>query len=107
MHVIKNCALDISKFSKWQGELAFLVCTINHNKWHTICCVECLSLFVGEHDLFAFSTGDCQKGTTCTVKSVEVAFDHRRNAYCVTIAGKRFLHHMVRRMVGAALKSVV
>lgn len=64
----------------------------------------CLQRFVGEHDFFAFSTGDCPKGTICKVDSISLEFKPEHNAYRITVRGKRFLHHMVRRIVGASLK---
>jgi tRNA pseudouridine38-40 synthase len=65
---------------------------------------KCLQLFVGEHDFFAFSTGDCNKSTICTVNSITVEFDTVHRVYCIQVKGKRFLHHMVRRIVGAAFR---
>lgn len=65
---------------------------------------HCLQQFVGEHDFFSFCTGDCEKGTVCVVDSIALEYKEAYHAYRVTVRGKRFLHHMVRRMVGAALK---
>lgn len=65
---------------------------------------QALSLFIGEHDFNAFCTGECSKGTVCRVDSITVTFDQKFNAYCVEVIGTRFLHHMIRRIVGAALK---
>lgn len=65
---------------------------------------RCLQQFVGTHDFFAFCTGDCDKGTVCTISTITLEFDKEYQAYCVTVCGKRFLHHMIRRIIGAALR---
>ena len=65
---------------------------------------DCLQSFVGEHNFSSFCAEGCKDDTVCTVKSVTLEYIRQYNIWRVTVRGKRFLHHMVRRMVGAALK---
>ena len=63
-----------------------------------------LRVFLGTHDFRSFSTGDDRKDDTIrTINTVDVSFVCEINAYRIAITGPKFLHYMVRRMVGAAL----
>lgn len=65
----------------------------------------CLDCFVGTHDFVSFCAfPERQKSTICTLEHVSLEYLKRYNMYRVTIRGNRFLHNMIRRMVGAALK---
>lgn len=63
-----------------------------------------LAQFVGTHDFRAFSTGDDRGDDTIrTIDSIELTYFSRFKMYRVAVVGKKFLHHMVRRIVGGAL----
>ncbi len=65
---------------------------------------KALHLFLGRNDFSAFYTGSDREGDTMrTIDSIRVEYIQRYNMYRVVIIGERFLRHMVRRMVGAAL----
>lgn len=65
--------------------------------------VAALDLLVGEHDFWTFCSGDCINGTVCCVDDINVT--NLRNYGClrVSVRGRRFFYHMVRRLVGAAI----
>ena len=63
-----------------------------------------LTLFVGTHDFRSFCTGYERENTVRTVESVNVEYFKRFDVYRITVTGPGFLRHMIRRMVGAALK---
>lgn len=66
--------------------------------------LRCLQVFLGTHDFKAFSTGnDRGDDTIRTINAVDVIFIPEMNAYRIAITGPKFLHYMVRRMVGACL----
>jgi tRNA pseudouridine38-40 synthase len=53
----------------------------------------------GRHSFWAFSkSGQPERGDACTVRSA--AWSEWRLGYCFTITADRFLHHMVRYLVG-------
>jgi tRNA pseudouridine38-40 synthase len=62
-----------------------------------------LSLFCGTHDFAAFCTREDERSTIRTITDIQLSYIATYNAYRVTIMGEKFLRHMVRRMVGAAL----
>jgi tRNA pseudouridine38-40 synthase len=64
---------------------------------------NCLRLFVGKHDFASFCVEHCTDDTICTVDAITLKHIDQYNAWQITVKGKRFLHHMIRRMVGAAL----
>lgn len=64
---------------------------------------EGLSLFVGTHDFRSFCTGLEQKDTVRTIDAIKVIFVPQYQAYRIVVQGKSFLHHMIRRIVGACL----
>lgn len=64
---------------------------------------ECLNIFIGQHDFRSFSTGNEMNSTIRTINSIDLKFIPELNAYRIIIKGKSFLHHMIRRVVGACL----
>lgn len=67
---------------------------------------DALSLFTGTHDFSAFSTGTpIGDNPICTIHDIGLSYYQRFGVYRISITGNRFLRHMVRRMVGAALIS--
>lgn len=65
-----------------------------------------LQLFVGTHNFRAFSTGDpIGDDPICTIDTITLEYFKRFGVYRISVRGKRFLHHMVRRLVGAALSA--
>jgi tRNA pseudouridine38-40 synthase len=70
--------------------------------WDVQKLAEALQLFVGEHDFWSFCAGE-HGVTRCRIDDVRLIPLARGQGYRISIKGKRFLYHMVRRMVGAAL----
>jgi len=64
---------------------------------------KALQVFIGTHDFEHFYKGDDRVDTIRTIKNISFEFVPAYNAYRITIVGEKFLRHMVRRMVGAAL----
>ncbi len=64
---------------------------------------DALDSFVGTHDFSAFYTGNDRKDAVRTIDAVRLEYIKRYHVYRVVVIGERFLRHMVRRMVGAAL----
>lgn len=64
---------------------------------------QALQIFVGTHDFRAFCTDSDGKNTTRTIDAISIEYLKRYNVYQIRVHGKSFLHHMVRRIVGAAL----
>jgi tRNA pseudouridine38-40 synthase len=64
---------------------------------------ETLHLFVGTHDFSAFYTGNDRENAVRTIGSIHLEYIPRYKVYRVVVLGERFLRHMVRRMIGAAL----
>ena len=64
---------------------------------------QALSLFVGRHDFGAFATDSADKDTIKTVDSIQLQYLEQTSTWRVIVKGKSFLHHMVRKMVGAAI----
>jgi tRNA pseudouridine38-40 synthase len=60
-----------------------------------------LSLFVGKHDFSAFSPFEPGINTVRTIDNIEIKSDESN--IVVTISGKSFIRHMIRRIVGAAV----
>jgi len=69
---------------------------------------EALSLFVGTHDFRSFSTGD-ERGedTVRTIDSIVVEQVAEGTELRVIVTGQKFLRHMIRRIIGAAVDVVV
>jgi len=63
-----------------------------------------LQVFVGTHDFRSFCTGDDRKNTVRIIDAISVEYVERLGSYRIMIRGPKFLHYMVRRMVGAALE---
>lgn len=64
---------------------------------------QALSLFVGTHNFVAFYTGhDRDNDAIRTIDSIHFEYIARYNVYRVQVEGKRFLRHMIRRIIGAA-----
>ena len=65
---------------------------------------ECLQQFVGTHDFRSFCTGDGMgENTVRTIESIRLEFQPELSAYRIVVIGPRFMRHMIRRIVGAAL----
>lgn len=64
---------------------------------------EGLALFVGTHDFRSFCTGFEQENTVRTIDTIKVIYVPQFQAYRIVVQGKGFLHHMIRRIVGACL----
>ena len=63
-----------------------------------------LTVFVGKHDFRSFvSTGEEYASTVKTIDSIKVEMLDVMSGYRIIVKGHSFLHHMVRRMVGAAI----
>ncbi|HJZ23928.1 MAG TPA: tRNA pseudouridine(38-40) synthase TruA [Candidatus Babeliales bacterium] len=68
-----------------------------------------LRLFIGTHDFRSFITiqqgdGSEEKETTLTIDDISLSFISQMGAYRITILGKSFMRHMIRRIVGASLE---
>lgn len=65
---------------------------------------QALTVFVGTHDFRSFcSVEDTREDMVRTVDTIQLTYLKRFNAYRVTVVGEKFLRHMIRRMVGAAI----
>ena len=64
---------------------------------------DALQLFVGTYDFSAFYTGNDREDAVRTIDEIRFEYIERYNVYRVVVIGERFLRHMVRRIVGAAL----
>lgn len=64
---------------------------------------KALSLFEGKHNFEAFYTGDDKVNTQCNIKKIGMQKIAEYNGYRIEITGNRFLRHMIRRIIGAAL----
>jgi len=66
---------------------------------------KALNVFVGTHDFRSFcSSDDERENTVRTVDSISLQYFTRFNAYRIAVKGPRFLRHMIRRIVGAAIE---
>jgi tRNA pseudouridine38-40 synthase len=66
--------------------------------------VQALTVFVGTYDFRAFSKELEEKNTTRTIESITVTSCEKTGAHTITVTGKSFLRHMIRRIVGAAFE---
>jgi tRNA pseudouridine38-40 synthase len=64
---------------------------------------DALNLFVGEHDFWSFCAGPLDEDCRGCIDAVQLTPLVRGQGYRVTIKGRRFLYHQVRRLVGSAL----
>ncbi|HBY05736.1 MAG: tRNA pseudouridine synthase A [candidate division TM6 bacterium GW2011_GWE2_42_60] len=72
--------------------------------WSLEKCTESLQHFVGTHDFWSFCTEELPEvNTICSIKRAFVEPLPHLKAIRISFVGDRFLYHMVRRMVGAAL----
>lgn len=62
-----------------------------------------LTLFEGTHNFSAFYTGNDRGDAVRTIDMIRLEYLPSYQAYRMVVAGERFLRHMVRRIVGAAL----
>ena len=77
--------------------------------WHapfrldTVAMAEALRAVRGKHDFSAFCAAAGRDRTpTCTIRSARVVVRRRMMAVC--LSGDRFLHHMVRNIVGSLVE---
>ncbi|MFT6765478.1 MAG: tRNA pseudouridine38-40 synthase [Alteromonas naphthalenivorans] len=66
--------------------------------------VQALTVFVGTHDFRAFSKELEAKNTVRTIDGITVTSCKTTGAHIITVIGKSFLRHMIRRIVGAAFE---
>lgn len=65
---------------------------------------QALAIFEGTHDFRSFcSVEDLRENMVRTVDGIELTYLKRFNAYRIVVSGEKFLRHMIRRMVGAAI----
>ncbi|HEV2601165.1 MAG TPA: tRNA pseudouridine(38-40) synthase TruA [Candidatus Babeliales bacterium] len=68
-------------------------------------CAYALQQFVGTYNFKQFTTDDDRgQDTIRTIDSIDFEFDAVMGAYKITIKGPKFLRHMIRRVVGAAVE---
>jgi tRNA pseudouridine38-40 synthase len=66
---------------------------------------QALQFFVGTHDFRSFATDDTRgEDTIRSIDSIDVEYDQQMRAYKIIIVGQKFLRHMIRRIVGAAVE---
>jgi tRNA pseudouridine38-40 synthase len=64
-----------------------------------------LQQFVGTHDFKLFCSAEEQRENTVrTIDAIDVRYIARFKVYRVVITGYAFLHHMIRRIVGTAMR---
>ena len=66
------------------------------------CLNEGLQVFVGTHDFRSFCTGDYDN-TVRRIDNILLVYHAAYRMYRIIVRGPSFLHHMIRRIVGAAL----
>jgi len=65
---------------------------------------KALNFFIGTHDFISFrSSEDTRKNTVRTIDVINLTYIKRFGLYRITIKGQKFLHHMIRRIVGASI----
>lgn len=64
---------------------------------------SCLKIFEGTHDFRSFSTGYEMDSTIRTICKINL-FKIKDGFYTIEVKGQSFLHHMIRRVVGACLE---
>lgn len=63
---------------------------------------ELTNIFIGKHDFRSFCTGEeMGDDTVRTIDEIIVEEFKRFNMLRITVKGERFMHHMIRRLVGA------
>jgi tRNA pseudouridine38-40 synthase len=64
--------------------------------------IECIPYFIGEHDFTSFAKPNPDiKNHICNIKSIDITTDNID--IIIKIKANRFLHNMVRRIVGAMI----
>lgn len=64
---------------------------------------KALKQYCGTHDFRSLCSADDQREDTVrTINAISLSYIKRFNVYRVTVKGKSFLRHMIRRMIGAA-----
>ncbi len=66
--------------------------------------VEALNIFKGTHDFRSFCKAPGNRSTVRTIEEIFLGFNDELGAYQIVIRGKSFLHHMIRRIVGASFQ---
>lgn len=65
---------------------------------------QALALFVGMHNFKSFACAqDSRENMIRTVDNITVSYVKRFGVYRIQVRGQKFLRHMIRRMVGAAV----
>jgi len=65
---------------------------------------KALDFFIGTHDFVSFrSSEDIRENTLRTIDVISLTYIKRFKMYRITIKGQKFLHHMIRRIVGASM----
>lgn len=63
-----------------------------------------LALFVGTHDFRSFVCAEDERAEMVrTIDAIRLSYVRRYGMYRIEVQGKKFLRHMIRRIVGAAL----
>jgi len=65
---------------------------------------QALEVFVGTHDFRSFCTGDEREDTVRTITEVGLQFVPALGCWQIAVHGPKFLHYMVRRIVGACVE---
>lgn len=64
---------------------------------------QALQVFVGTHDFRSFCSGQ-KDDTIRRIDSIDIEYLGRFKTHRIVVKGPGFLHHMIRRIVGAALE---
>lgn len=64
---------------------------------------QALNIFVGKHDFRSFCSGEYSKSTVRNIISIDLQYLRRYGCYRIIIKGPGFLHHMIRRIIGACI----
>jgi tRNA pseudouridine38-40 synthase len=68
---------------------------------------ECLNVFIGTHDFRSFCTGtteELKSGTIRKIDEIAIEYSEQLGAHRIVVKGQKFLHHMIRRIVGACIE---
>lgn len=63
-----------------------------------------VQFFVGTHDFRSFCTGNQHENTVRTIDNIAIRWYKKFGVWQIEVKGKRFLHFMVRRIIGASLQ---
>lgn len=65
---------------------------------------EALRMFIGTHDFRSFTVAkDARQDTIRTIYDIQLSYIDEYGCYRIVITGNKFMRHMIRRLVGAAL----